>query len=434
MLIASYLLGIFLGALDMGIVSPALPAIGRSLDLGNQRLVYVVTVYTLVYALAMPILGKLADRYGRKRVFQVGLLLFGLGSLLALFSPNGYWLLVGRGVQALGGGGIVPVATAEIAVFFPPARRGTALGMVGAVFGLASLIGPNVGGLILQHGIWQDIFALNLPLVLLVLLLSSRLPTVPGNGEGSLDLISPVLLGLGFFLVMVAIDDWQPSRLGAWVPAGIPLLLGGLVLLGFLWWREKQGRSSFLAPAAWQAGAAPIFLMAGCTGATMAAMVYVPLYGQEVLKLSQGASGYALTPMAVGGSLLAGLSGAMVDRWGARPVLVTGLGLAAAGALALPWWGNMVGFLLCLLVLGLGMGLTMGAPVNYLLLSLVPNAEAGAGLAVVGISRSLGATIGPTLMASVLPFGWTAVFAVPFFFALLGGVCALAGRRPTQRM
>ncbi|MDA8146007.1 MAG: MFS transporter, partial [Thermaerobacter sp.] len=126
----------------MGIVSPALPGIARGLEVAPASAMAVVTLYYLAYAAAMPLLGKLGDRWGTGRMLRAGLLAFGVGSLLAAAAPSLGWLLAGRVLQALGGGGVVPVAVAAVARRAPPARRGRALGLVGAVFGVAGVLGP----------------------------------------------------------------------------------------------------------------------------------------------------------------------------------------------------------------------------------------------------------------------------------------------------
>lgn len=139
-----YLLGIFMGALDMGIVSPAREVIQNSFGVSSKDSVWMFTIYTLAYAASIPVMGKLADRIGRKTIYLLSIFLFGLGSLfcgLTEFTGN-YWLLVvARAIQAIGGGGIMPIATAEFGTNFPPEKRGMALGLVGATYGIASIFG-----------------------------------------------------------------------------------------------------------------------------------------------------------------------------------------------------------------------------------------------------------------------------------------------------
>ncbi|MFR3091206.1 MAG: MFS transporter [Eggerthella lenta] len=165
---AVYLLGLFIGALDTGIVTPARTVIQSDLGIGEQMGVWIITIYTLAYAAAIPVMGKLADRSGRKYVYLASILLFGVGSLLCGLAQDvgSFWmLLAARAVQAVGGGGIVPVATAEFGTTFPPEKRGLALGLVGGVYGVPTF-GASAGSLILSvfgQANWQFIFV-NVPI------------------------------------------------------------------------------------------------------------------------------------------------------------------------------------------------------------------------------------------------------------------------------
>lgn len=153
-----YLLGIFMGAIDTGIVTPARTIIQSNLGVDEKTGIWMITIYTLAYAASIPIMGKLADKFGRKYVYLCNIFLFGLGSLLCGLSQNvGSFemLLIARVIQAIGGGGILPVATAEVGTAFPVEKRGLALGLVGGVYGIANIFRSSAGSAIL------DIFGVN---------------------------------------------------------------------------------------------------------------------------------------------------------------------------------------------------------------------------------------------------------------------------------
>lgn len=150
---ALYLLGIFMGALDTGIITPARPLISTQLGVDESAGIWMITIYTLAYAAAIPIMGKLADRSGRKPIYLLSIALFGAGSLLCGLSQDvGSFgmLIAARALQAIGGGGILPIATAEVGTTVPQERRGLALGLVGAVYGVANIFGASAGSLVLQ--------------------------------------------------------------------------------------------------------------------------------------------------------------------------------------------------------------------------------------------------------------------------------------------
>ena len=161
---AVYLLGIFMGALDTGIITPARTIIQNNLLVDAKTGIWMITIYTLAYAASIPIMGKLADKFGRKYIYLTSIFLFGLGSLFCGLSQDFASfpvLLIARAIQALGGGGIMPVATAEFGTTFPKKKRGMALGLVGGVYGIANIFGASAGSAILDlfgKNNWQYIF------------------------------------------------------------------------------------------------------------------------------------------------------------------------------------------------------------------------------------------------------------------------------------
>nr|HRJ43820.1 MFS transporter [Caldilineaceae bacterium] len=170
-------LGVLMGALDIAIVGPALPAIQNAFAIDERAVVWIFTMYVLFNLIGAPLMAKLSDRYGRRAVYLADVALFAGGSLLVALAPNFGLLLAGRALQGISAGGIFPVASAVIGDTFPEEKKGRALGMIGAVFGLAFIVGPILGGILLIWG-WQWLFLVNLPVAGLVMILGSRsLPT-----------------------------------------------------------------------------------------------------------------------------------------------------------------------------------------------------------------------------------------------------------------
>jgi multidrug resistance protein len=166
-------LGVLMGALDIAIVAPALPTMQRYFSVGDRALTWTFTIYVLFNLIGTPLMAKLSDRYGRRSIYLIDVALFGLGSLLVALTPPHLFglLLFGRALQGFGAGGIFPVASAVIGDTFPPEKRGSALGLIGAVFGLAFLVGPLLGGIILTLASWQVLFLINLPIAMVVMIL-----------------------------------------------------------------------------------------------------------------------------------------------------------------------------------------------------------------------------------------------------------------------
>ena len=210
--------GVLVAALDIAIVGPALPAIGDTYGVGSRPLSWVFSVYVLFYVVGAPLLAKLSDRIGRRAVFAQSLGLFAAGSTLVAAAPTFELLLLGRAIQAFGAGGIFPVASAVIAETVPEERRGRTLGLIGAVFGLAFLLGPLLGGLLLRWS-WRWLFLINVPIsAVLIVAGLSRLPSAAAVRPRAFDALGAVTLALA-----LAGAVWSLSQVDA---PNLPASLG----------------------------------------------------------------------------------------------------------------------------------------------------------------------------------------------------------------
>jgi multidrug resistance protein len=192
-------LGVLMGALDIAIIAPALPSIQAFFGIGDRILTWTFTVYVLFNLIGTPLMAKLSDTYGRRSIYTLDVLLFALGSLIVALSPANLFamLLVGRALQGFGAGGIFPVASAVIGDTFPPEKRGGALGLIGAVFGLAFMIGPILGGVILAFAGWEWLFIINLPIALIVVILGWQvLPVSRPASTRPFDWVGMAILGV----------------------------------------------------------------------------------------------------------------------------------------------------------------------------------------------------------------------------------------------
>ncbi|MBE3590774.1 MAG: MFS transporter [Firmicutes bacterium] len=390
-----YLFGVFVGALDMSVIGPAFPLIARDFGISLTWDAWTVTAYTVAYATATVLAGALGDRYGRRLLFALGMLLFGAGSAVAAASGTFAAFLLGRAVQGAGAGTIFPNAQAEGVRFFPEGRRGLALGIFGAVFGLASIIGPNVGGALAQAFGWPAIFLVNIPLAAVVLLLVPTLPATPGHGRELPDVVG----GLAFagtvagLLLGLTFGGAARSRWTAWAAAALFAALFA--------YRQRRARTPFLDTGA-ITGTAGATLVAGAAivGLDMAAAVFVPGLAQRALHFSVFGSGLAVMPAAVSGAVLAGVGGVLVDRIGPRRVLQIGLAAGAVGGvlLALPHL-TVARFMVAMAFFGMGTAFTMGAPLNRIALALYRDERAGEALSLVAVFRTIGLAAGPVLLA-----------------------------------
>lgn len=192
-------LGVLMGALDIAIVAPALPSIQKFFGVGDRVLIWTFTVYVLFNLIGTPLMAKLSDTFGRRTIYVLDVTLFALGSLIVSLSPSNLFavLLIGRAMQGFGAGGIFPVASAVIGDTFPPEKRGGALGLIGAVFGLAFLVGPILGGVILSFTGWQWLFLINLPIAAVVIFMGLKLlPTTRLTTQRPFDTAGMAVLGV----------------------------------------------------------------------------------------------------------------------------------------------------------------------------------------------------------------------------------------------
>ena len=195
-ILAVLFVGVFMGALDIGIVGPALPAIKTAFGINERLVSWIFTIYILFFMIGTPLMAKLSDMYGRKTLYILDVLLFAIGSAITVSSFSFETLLIGRAIQGFGAGGIFPVASAFIGDTFPPEKRGGALGFIGSVWGLSGLLGPILGGLLLSYG-WQWLFIINIPIAALVIVLGLKiLPQTKKESYTKFDWYGTVVLAL----------------------------------------------------------------------------------------------------------------------------------------------------------------------------------------------------------------------------------------------
>jgi EmrB/QacA subfamily drug resistance transporter len=415
-IMAVYLLGIFMGAIDTGIVSPARTIIQGVLGVDEKTGIWMITVYTLAYAAIIPISGKLADRLGRKYVYVASVALFGTGSLicgLSNFAGSFPLLLTGRVIQALGGGGIMPVATAEFGTSFPPEKRGMALGLVGGTYGVANILGSTIGSAILNafgNNNWQMLFFVNLPICVFIIvaglmaLPNTRMDKVKRiDGVGTLLLVG-MILSLLYGLRNIDFFNFSASIRTTDV---YPFLIAFVVLLPFFLLAEKKADDPILALRYFtQKNTLTTLVLSFLVGMCMMGMIFVPQFSENALRIGTGSGGYFVAILGVFAGLAAPLGGVLIDRFGPKKVLFFGFGVTLIGALFLSFVaipiGNWFTVIASLVVMGFGLGFTIGTPLNYMMLDNTPKEESNSALAALSLVRSIGTAIAPAIMIGFL--------------------------------
>lgn len=405
-----------MGALDTGIVTPARTIVQTGLGVDDQLGVWMLTIYTLSYAVSIPIMGKFADKFGRKYVYLICVFLFGLGSFICGFSHNinNFWVLIaGRAIQAFGGGGIMPVATAEFGTAFPEEKRGLALGLVGGVYGVANVFGSSVGSLILDiagQQNWQFIFYVNLPICAFIIIAGIfKLPNRKEEKVAPIDWAGIIVLSISILALLYGLKnidffDFINSIQSIDV---YPFLLIFIVLLPIFIFVENKAKDPVMNLAYFKNGSIIITLICSlCAGVIMMAAVFLPQFCENALFIKSGAGGYFIIILGLFAGLGSPMSGKMIDKMGVKLVLGLGFALSAIGAFFLAFIAcknpNLITVVVSLILLGLGMGFTMGTPLNYMMLQKTDDSEANSSLATLSLVRSIGTAIAPAIMVAFI--------------------------------
>ena len=446
-------MSLLLVGLDATIVNVALPAIQRSFDSSLSGLQLTVDAYTLVLASLLMLAGSTADRRGRRRVFQAGLGLFLLGSLLCGLAPSLESLVAFRVVQAIGGAMLTPVAMSIVRnVFEDPRERAQAIGVFAAMFGISMALGPVLGGALVSAISWRAIFVVNLPLGLAAIALAALfVPESRAPRPRRIDPVGQVLVIAGLAALTYALIEAGRVGFGA---APIVLLLAlalGCVaaLVRYeLRRREPLLEVRFFASAPF-AGASAI---AVCLSAALGGFLFMnTLYLQDVRGLSPLHAGLYMLPAAAMMTIVAPLSGRLVGRFGARPSMLAGGLVVMVSGLMLTGLApdTPVPFLLgAYAVFGFGFAL-VSPPIANTAVSGMPPAQAGVAAAVATTSRQVGITLGVALFgavagagaggvigpgfASATRPGWWIVAALGLAVAALGWLTTTGWARETAR-
>ncbi|MFI6908066.1 MFS transporter [Nonomuraea sp. NPDC050394] len=422
---------LFIVGLDNTIVNIALPSIRRDLHASLSGLQWIIDAYTVVLASLLMLAGSTGDRIGRRRTFQMGLVLFTLGSLMCSLAPSLGWLIAARALQAVGGSMLNPVAMSIITnTFTEPRERARAIGVWGGVIGVSMALGPLVGGSLVGTVGWRAIFWINIPVGLAVFVLCARfVPESRAPRPRRVDPVGQVLVivslaVLTFTLIEAPALGWgSPWTVGGFAVAGLALVL----LVPYELRRAEPLIELRFFRSAPFTGAT---VTAVCGFAAFGGFLFVnTLYLQDVLGLSALHAGLYTLPMAGLTLVCSPLSGRIVANAGPRvPLLLAGTTMAASGLIMTgltaetPTWRLMAAYVL----FGLGFGM-LNAPITNTAVSGMPRTQAGVAAAVASTSRQIGQSLGVAIIGSLVTSAVVGSFATGFPSASRVGWWIVAG-------
>ena len=404
-ILASCCLSLLIVSMDATIVNVAIPSIRADLHASASQMQWVVDIYTLVLASLLMLAGAAGDRFGRRRVFQIGLATFAVGSLLCSVAPSITMLILARLIQGIGGSMLNPVALSIISqIFVERVERARALGFWGAVVGISMALGPIVGGFLIDAVGWRAVFWINLPICAAAIILTAVF--VPESKSATMRDIDPVgqllavltLFGLVFVLIEGPGLGWTDARI-------VAIAVGAAVAFALFLRYESRRHDPFIDLRFFRSiPFASATVTAVCAFAGWGSFLFMmSLYLQGERGYSAAHTGLIYLPIAIGALFFSPLSGRLVGRYGSRPSLLASGILITAAAVMLtfltpttPVWALLVIFA----VYGIGFGI-VNAPITNAAVSGMPQDRAGAASAVTSTSRQVGVSIGVALCGSV---------------------------------
>lgn len=450
-ILAIYLLGLLLGGLYVGMVAPVRTVIQEFFTIDSATGIWMINIYSLFYAALIPVIGKIADLRGRKRVFIVCVIVFCVGAALCGLSAwfGGFGLLlVGRVVQAVGACGMIPVANAELGTSMPSDKRGMALGMAAAVMGVSNVLGSAAGSAVLEvfgAANWSMLFFVSLPAgAVLCLAAALLLPNNTVESRGKLDYAGSLAFVLAVLALLYALRHVDFLNLGA--SFADPFVLGAFAFAALL---------SVLFVLAERRASDPVFhleylkikpivitmLVSFFIGCITISMTLMPEFAEVALGKSAGSGGYYVLAIGVTSIFATPVGGKLIDRFGAKPVLIFGLSTASLGYLflalvAAPNPSNAL-MIAGLMIVGLGMGFSMGAPTNYMILENTDASESASAIATITFVRQIGVTLAPAIFVGFIAdgagvAGYAGMLVCIAAFALVGAALMVAYRSPRR--
>jgi len=399
--------GVLMGALDISIVGPAIPSIEKTILIEPRLLGWIFSIYILFNLIGISLFAKLSDIFGRRTIYIISIVIFTIGSLIISIANDYNVLLVGRAIQGFGSSGFLPVASAVIGDVFPPDKRGRTLGILGAVFGIAFIIGPVIAGVLLKFFEWHSLFLINIPIAIAVIVFSTKiLPNSKNSEKGYFDWrgIFGIGISLGAFAFGINNIDSENLQQSLTSLAVYPFLSGAIILLTLTLIAEKKIPEPVIKLHFFKNRQIRIVgLIAFTTGIIQSSFVFIPAFATNIYHVSSSAASFMLLPIVISTAIGSPVFGRLLDSIGSKIVIIIGLVFTLLGfyLLHLVGTGKFL-FYFSGVFIGLGLSVLAGGSLRYIMLNEVSATFRAVTQGMLNIFISLGQIIGAALIGVIV--------------------------------
>lgn len=402
--------GVFMAALDTAIVGPAIPVLRETFGVDNRAVGLVMSVFVLFSLCSTALMANLSDRYGRRPIYLVSVSVFALGSLLIALSPSFWMVVASRAIQGIGAGGITPTASAVVGDMYAPEKRGKMLGLIGATYGMAFVLGPPLASALMVALSWHWIFLLNLPIAAVILYMGAKvLPSRKGKApQAPLDiagiavtfvLLTALVLGITRVLDPL-VDPLLGTALWPWLLLAVAVLLVLLVVV------EKRAALPLIPIFLFNNRQLAItYLLAAGAGYGMGSVIFLTSIATHAYGVTPQHAGFVLLPMVVCSMLGSGGGGRLLNRLGARTMILLGFAMLSLGyALSAITGHGLWLFLLASVPVGLGVGIVVGGALRSIAIDEAPPSVRASAQGLINICTAVGTLTSAATVSALADF------------------------------
>lgn len=406
MILLLFLIGVFMGSMDTGIVGPILSPLQDTFHISSRESSWIYTLFVISFMIGTPIMAKFSDFYGQKKIYIIDVFIFVIGSALIAVAPNIETVFLGRIIQGFGGGGLFPTAGSFIGDYFPIESRGSALGIIGATFGISAVVGPIIGAALIPYG-WQWCFTINIPIGILLIIASLIiLPEFSQSGHLDIDWRGIFFLIITSTLFAYSINQIDSSNFinSIFSLSVLPFILSVIILLPIFIRIEKEASESII----------PIYMFKNkelstasliviCYGIINASTIFIPSLAMLSLGFNSETGSLMLIPLVGANAIAAPIMGKYLYKYGYKIMMIIGTIIISLGLIILALYSkNIYMFLLADIIIGIGLVTLIGAPMRFLIICETSHGERAAGQGIINMMCSVGQLVGGALIGGII--------------------------------